>query len=412
MKKIITLSVITSSLVLAGAYKIPEQSLNSMALGGASVAYTNGADSAYFNPANMAFMANDKQFMEAGLTLVHLPVNEFRGQQAFSATDVYGANGKSITEDLQMGYMHYVSAPFADNLRWGASLTVPGGLTKRWQSPYQKLSAKEFTLKVIEFNPVLSYRVSDKFAIGGGLRFIYSEGVVKSDGADANKPIKRDMEGDTIEYGYNLAMTYKATDSINLAATYRSNIDLKEEGDANLYLADLGHSYSADVTVPLPAALNLAISQTIDRYTLEFNYERTYWSAYEELDFNYGSPLQPAVLIPFFDKPKTKNWKDTNTYRLGLTVDFDNVTMMMAYSKDETPIPKKYVSYELPDSDANIYSVGFRFDTTKNLSWGFALLYDDKESFTLNAGENDNGIIGKFSGGGATLFTTGMSYKF
>ena len=412
MKKIITLSVITSSLVLAGAYKVPEQSLNSMALGGASVAYTNGADSAYFNPANMAFMAKDKQFMEAGLTLVHLPVDEFRGQQAFSATEAYGANGKSITEDLQMPFMHYVSAPLSNGLRWGASLTVPGGLTKRWNSPYQKLSAEEFTLKVIEFNPVLSYRVSDKFAIGGGLRFIYSEGVVKSDGADANKPIKRDMEGDTIEYGYNLAMTYKPTESTNVAVTYRSNIDLKEEGEANLYLADLGHNYSADVTVPLPAALNFAVSETIDRYTLEFNYERTYWSAYEELDFNYGSPLQPAVLIPFFDKPKTKNWKDTNTYRLGLTVDFDNVTMMMAYSKDETPIPKKYVSYELPDSDANIYSVGFRFDTTRNLSWGFALLYDDKESFTLNAGENDNGIIGEFSGGGATLFTAGMSYKF
>ena len=104
--------------------------------------------------------------------------------------------------------------------------------------------------------------------------------------------------------------------------------------------------------------------------------------------------------------------EDTDTYRLGATIDFDNITLMMAYSKDETPIPKKYLSYELPDTDANIYSIGLRFDTTKNLSWGFAFLRDDKESVTLKAGENANGIIGKFSGGGADLFTAGLSYKF
>ena len=85
---------------------------------------------------------------------------------------------------------------------------------------------------------------------------------------------------------------------------------------------------------------------------------------------------------------------------------------MLSYSKDETPIPKEYLSYELPDTDANIYSLGLRFDTTKSLSWGFAFLHDDKESVTLNAGENKNGIIGKFSGGGADLFTAGLSYEF
>jgi long-chain fatty acid transport protein len=412
MKKIIILSTITSSLVVAGAYKVPEQSLNSMALGGAYVAHTTGADSAYFNPANMAFLKSDKQFMEVGLTWAHLPSNRFEGKQAFSATEIYDASGGSKVEDLHLPYLHYVSNPM-DGLRWGASLTVPGGLTKRWESPYQKLSAEEFTLKIIEVNPVISYKVMENLALGGGLRFIYSEGVVKSDGEGTTKPIKREMEGDTIEYGYNLAMTYKPTPSMNIAGTYRSNIDLKEEGEANLYMDDLGHQYSADVTVPLPASLNLAISNTwADRYTLEFNYERTYWSSYEDLDFNYGSAIQPASLAPIFDKPKIKNWEDSNTYRLGATVDFENITLMMAYSRDESPIPKKYISYELPDSDANIYSIGLRFDTTKNLSWGFAYLHDDKESVTLDAGENANGIIGKFSSGGADLFTAGLSYEF
>ena len=413
MKKIIILSVITSSLVISGAYKLPEQSLNSMALGGAYVANTTGADTAYYNPANMAFLKEDKQFMEIGATWVHLSSNRFDGLQAFSPTEMYGANGGSKCEDLQLPYMHYVSNPLANGLRWGASLTVPGGLTKRWETPFQKLSAEKFSLKIIELNPVVSYKAMDNLAFGGGLRVIYSEGEVYSDGAKVAKPIKREMDGDTIEYGYNLAMTYKPTSTINTSVTYCSNIDLKEDGDATLYMGPVGNKYSTDVTVPLPAALNVAISNTWqNKYTLEFNYERTYWSTYEDLDFNYGSPIQPSALVHIFDKPKIKNWEDSNTYRLGATIDFDNITLMMAYSRDETPIPKEYLSYELPDTDADIYSIGLRFDTTKNLSWGFAFLHDDKESVTLKAGENKNGIIGKFSGGGADLFTAGASYKF
>jgi long-chain fatty acid transport protein len=220
------------------------------------------------------------------------------------------------------------------------------------------------------------------------------------------------MEGNSVEYGYNLATTYKPTNDINLAMTYRSNVNLKEEGDANLYIGNLGKQYSTDVTVPLPAALNLAVSKTwLDRYTLEFNYERTYWSKYKSLDFNYGSAINSSLIEPF-DNPKAKNWKDTDTFRVGATIDMNSITYMLAYAKDETPIPKEYINYELPDSDGNILSMGIRVKVNDNLSWGLAYLHDEKDSTTLKAGENKNGIIGKFSGGGADLFTAGMSYEF
>lgn len=405
MKKTILLSITVSSFLMAGAYKVPEQSINSMALGAAYVAHTDGADTAYFNPANMAFM-EDKQFSEVGVTWANLPRN------IFDAT-VADTSGKSEIENLQLPFLHYVSNPIGD-LRWGASLTVPGGLTKRWETPEQKTYAEEFTLKVIELNPVASYKVSDNFAVGGGLRFIYSEGVVNSDGTGTSKPVKREMEGNTIEFGYNLAMTYKPTSDINLAATYRSNIDLGEEGEANLYLMGVGNQYDASVTVPLPAALNLAVSKTwLDKYTVELNYEKTYWSAYKELDFNYGTSIQ-SVLYDSFDKAKTKNWKDTDTFRIGLTAEVtDSVTLMAGYAKDETPIDKKYISYELPDSDADIYSIGVRVQANENLSWGVAYLYDQKESFDITASDaNVDGIIGEFSEGGANLFTVGMGYTF
>lgn len=406
MKKIIALSIIASGLLTAGGYKIPEQSLNSMALGAAYVAHTTHADTAYFNPANMSFMG-ESQYLEGAVTLAHLPSN------VYSLADPY--SGESKTENILIPNFHYVSAPMGD-LRWGVSITAPAGLTKQWDTPFQKLYAEEFTLKNIEISPSISYRVNDQFSIAGGLRMVYSEGVVNSDGNDAGYPVKREMKGNTVEFGYNLAMSYKPTSDITMAVTYRSNIDLTEEGQANLYFGGVGQQYDADVTVPLPAALNIAISKTWqERFTLEFNYERTYWSSYKNLDFNYDRPVQPA-LIDSFDNPLARNWKDTNTFRIGATVKMDNkLTAMFGFAIDKTPVPAKTIGFELPDSDAKIFSMGFRYQQTPNLSWGAAMLYDSKESRSLTQGVAENEILangGGFSEGGAFLTTVGVAYEF
>lgn len=384
MVKGLALSAIASSVVIAGGYKIPEQSLNSMALGAAYVAHTTGADTAYYNPANMAFMDEGKSYVEGGITLAHLPSNVFSSAPEYS--------GESEVENLLIPYFHYI-APAMGNFRWGVSLTVPGGLTKCWETPFQKAFAEEFTLKVLEFSPSLAYRVMDDFSIGGGFRLVYSEGVIRNDSTLATT----DMDGDTVGFGYNLAMTYKPTSEMNLAVTYRSNIDLDEEGTATLYSGDtLLYDGDASVSVPLPAALNVAISKTWqDSFTLEFLYERTYWSQYETLKFE-GVPL-----------PETpKNWKDTDTFRVGATIKMDNkITAMMGFAIDETPVPENTIGFELPDSDAKIFSMGFRYQQREDLSWGAAFLYDSKESRSISG-------FGTFHEGGAFLTTVGVAYEY
>lgn len=400
--KSLALSAIASSVIMAGGYKIPEQSLNSMALSAAYIAHTTGADTNYFNPANMVFMDESQSYLEGGITLAHLPSNVY---------SLGPASGESEVEDLPIPFFHYV-APAIGDFRWGVSMAVPGGLTKRWENQPQQSFAEEFTLKVVELNPNVSYKITDNFSIGGGLRLIYSEGVVKSTG-----DVSRDMEGDTFEFGYNLAMAYKPTSDINFAMTYRSNINLNEEGTAKLYAGPtLAYSGDASVEVPLPAAFNVAISKTWqDKFTLEFNYERTFWSEYENLDFEYGGE-NIGNLTPYFDSAIPKNWKDTNTFRIGATIEMDNkITAMMGFAIDETPAPIETLGFELPDSDAKIFSMGFRYQQTEDISWGAAFLYDSKESISMPAGSNENPVLwngGSFHEGGAFLTTVGVAYEY
>ena len=143
MVKGLVFSAVASSVVMAGGYKIPEQSLNSMALSAANVAHTTGADTNYDNPANMSFLDESKSYAEGGITLVHLPSN------VYSLVDPY--SGESEAEDIPIPFLHYV-APAMGDFRWGVSMVVPGGLTKRWETPFQKAFVEEFTLKVIELN--------------------------------------------------------------------------------------------------------------------------------------------------------------------------------------------------------------------------------------------------------------------
>lgn len=254
---------------------------------------------------------------------------------------------------------------------------------------------------------------------------IYSEGVVKSNGADFSSitgnpqaNLARDMEGDTIAFGYNLALTYKPAPDINFAVTYRSNVDLDEEGTATLSAGGQTlYNGDASVSVPLPATLNIAISKTWnDTFTLEFDYERAFWSEYKELDFEYGG-ANLGPLTPVFDDPKARDWDDVNIFRVGATVKMDNkITAMMGFSIDNSPTPVETIGFELPDSDSKNFSMGFRYQQSENLSWGAAFLWSSKEDISVapgvNTGINPVGASARFSEGGAFLSTLGVAYSY
>jgi len=409
MKNILISSITAISIASGAAYKLPEQSLKGTALSAANVASCDGADCAYYNPANISFLDDNSQFIEGGLTFVHLPRVSFNGVQTLPlGLGTVDATAETLVENVAIPYLHYVSKAYGD-FRYALSVTVPAGLTKRWDSPAQKLSAQEFSLKTVMINPSVSYKVNSNFSVAIGANIVYSEGKVYSDGSGIGLPLKREMKGDSIDYGYNLAASLHLDNGLNLAATYRSKIKLSEEGKANLYFGSFGKKYDASVNIYIPAALTLAVSKDIDKWTLEFVYERTFWSSYKTLDFNYKQTL--PVALSTFDAPIPKRWKDTNTFRIGAQYRYNNkLTLMAGYSYDESPIPEKYMSYELPDSDAHVFSAGFKYQQNKNLSWGASVLYDYKTKRNIN--KNANGIKGKFTKGGALLISTGFEYKF
>ena len=418
MKKIILTSLIASSVLMAGGYKIPETSTNAVALSAANIAHNqDNADAAYYNPAKMVFMS-DKNHVEADLIYIGLDAPNYQGKVG---PGTYNLDAQK--ENFFIPSLNYVSGKLGDsNARVGVSISVPGGLTKRWEEEPAKTSAEEFTLQIVEINPTAAFEVTKDLAVAVGFRVVHTSGIVKSNGV-ANIPslgglgnVSRDMTGDTIDFGYNLALAYKPTNNLDIALTYRSNVDLKVSGDAklNTTLAG-GQSYdgTANVQVPLPAAFNAAVAYTLPTdTTIELVYEKTYWSAYQNLDFNYDGTEGP-VLGAIFGKSIPKNWKDTNAYRLGITQKFDTLTLMAGAVIDESPVPASTLGFELPDSDSVAVSFGGRYEITKELDIGFAALYSMHDTRTISTADaNDNGLVGEFTNSNVLIVSTGIGYKF
>lgn len=389
----ITLFLMLGSALFAGGYKIPETSLNSVSLSCANVAHALGADAAYYNPANMIFMKNEA-VMEANLMYIGLSDVNYKAA---------GIDIESKRENFIVPSLHYVSQEIG-GARFGLSIVSPAGLSKRWDDAPALYSAQEFTLKTVEINPSAALSIGDKVAIALGFRAIYTEGVVRSTSPIAS----RDMKGDSVDFGYNLALSYKPTSALELALAYRSKVNLSVKGDAALsYLANNSIS-SASVSVPVPALLNVAVAYTLEsKTTLEFVYERNYWSAYKELDFNYGSGVNPVANV-VFGAPIAKNWRDTDVFRLGITQKLQKLTLMGGVVIDKSPAPDATLGFELPDSDSVSFSFGSRYQINEKINIGLGALYSIREDRRVSNATLD----GEFSNASVLLISSALEYRF
>jgi long-chain fatty acid transport protein len=410
----------------ASGYRIPEQSLNSTALSSAYIANANGPDAAYYNPANMSW-AGESWTVEGGFSYIHLPSIDYVDNRSLNF------NGESKKEDFILPTFFVVS-PDYNNFRFGFSLVFPAGLAKRWDEPYPATFAKENSLTVVEANPTFSYKFNDKFSIGFGVRLLYSDATVKSDGtiiaipagglgegipsSDEYVSISRNLEGDTTEFGYNIALTYKPIEKLVFAATYRSDISLDMDGNGILTASDTfpfglisGGMYEGfgSVSVPVPDVLSLAVAYTFQKIIFEFEYDRTFWSVYDELDFQYPVDLGHPILTSVFDNPISKDWDDVDAFRFGLTYLWSSqFTIMVGGGIDGNPVPDSTLSFDLPDSDAWFASGGVKYNHNEKLSYGVAYLYSDKEDRSVT----NETVDGKFSGASSHLLNFSLIYLF
>lgn len=407
----VTVSRFYASDVLAGGYKIPEQSANSVGLGAAYVANASGPDSAYYNPANMVW-SDEGAELETSLNFIYLPGVDFNGTYLGVS-----ANTQSRSENVFLPNVHFISPKYG-NTRLGFSLVYPFGLSKRWDASPQRAFFKEFTLEVVELDISAAFMIDPKLSVGWGIRGVFSKGIVKGDGSATvpglgpiSRDFRRELKGDDFSPGYFVALSYKAAKPLMLSTVYRSKVTPNLEGNATLSATGPGggtYSGPTSLEVVLPATWQVAVAYTLPKAVFELVYERTYWSAYQSLDFEYGNALNSPVLSGVFDTPIAKNWKDSDTYRFGFTYHYNaKFIWLMGLGYDETPVPESSLNFELPDSNAILYSTGLRYQHDKKIVLALGYLLSQKKDRSVT----NTSVNGRFESN-IHIVNASLSYAF
>ena len=264
-------SLLLSSTAYSAGFGITENSGSGMgnAFAGAA-AVAEDASTVWFNPAGMTYLGEKLKGKAQIVNAAHIITakTEFtdKGSQAPAAlnTTLQGDRETSNRVTSLVPNLYYVR-PINERLQFGIGVNGPfGSKTKYdrdWIGRYQGTTTDLLTINI---NPSLSYKVSDKLSLGGGVSGQYvklkdlssavdSAAVCRTvavgaatatnstaliDHCNANYPnastpekdSQSTVEGDGFAFGFNVGLLYQPTKATRLGLSYRSQIKHEVDG--------------------------------------------------------------------------------------------------------------------------------------------------------------------------------------
>lgn len=375
---LIFLFCVTSSQSFAASFATDLHSTS--ALGNSHAGAAIGAHDASDMFANPAILSNlDKNQLIASFAYLNLNIDPDNASGSGGNAEVHDAGVDGVIPAL------YLALPINDRLIFGTAITVPYGLATRYDENWAGNEyATESEIMTVNFNPALSYKISDEIAIAAGVQVQYIESVLKRN-IIATYPAK--AKSDDVGYGYTLGTTYKVNDKIELGLGYRSKIDHKLKGDIDVSTGTSAEFYSKLTT---PESVTFGLGYKIsDRSELLYDFLWSRWSRINSLDMiiNDGSVLDS---IPF-------NFKDSLRYSLGYNYKFSDKFLLRtgaAYEKDA--VTDAYREPRIPTGDRIWASLGFGYKIATNTTIDAAYVHQFHKA-VKSYNDNQSGA-GSYSG--------------
>lgn len=417
-----------TSLSYAAGFKVSEQGAKAQAMGNAFAAQADDPSALAYNPAGIAFLKGNQLQLGTGIILV--PQTEFSGVTNVSSPNP--ASEKANGDIFIAPTVYLTSSLESIPLSFGLGVNSFFPLAKRWDAGGALRETAEVAIKPINFQPTVAYRFDNlNLAVAAGADITYARFTTEK--FVFNAPLGGDlgmlgMDATAVGYGYNLGLLWKPKPTLSFGVTYRSEIKLGFDGDANflglansaafpaplnLVFPPMGTTVrskvSADLTLPDNLILGVAW-KPIDKLTLEFDAERTGWSSYNQVapKFESSAPIYASVL----NTPTPKNWKDVWAYHFGgQYAATKNIDLRAGYTFDETPSPDSTFSGDIPDADRHYFNIGAGLHHeygSIDLAYTFAHFVDRTIGSSANNPQTKSGTFKS----DAHMLGISLTYKF
>jgi len=363
----------------ASGFRIPEVSAAGTASANALVANTEELGAVAYNPAIISFQSGKAVML--GLNHISYEVSVTPGAPNTGPTRDGNGEDSFLVPNLLLStvgennwaFALLINSPFGLETSWADETftSFDGTVISAGPPPItlDNLEPALSRIKMLNFNPNLSYKLDNNSSVSFGLDFYDVIDLTFN-----SQAIKINGTGNGV--GWNIGIV-KKMDKLTLGASYRSKVETDITGSFDS--TGIGSSViGAQAKLEFPDIFQLGLHyQATQSLGIEFDVDRTGWSSFDQIKIqdSLGTTLTSS----------TNNWNSSWAYRLGFTYKVSSGTkIMFGYAYDESPQPDEYFSARVPDADRQLFSIG----ASHNLGgWilEYSYMYVDVDSRTINS---------------------------
>ena len=368
------LSVAGSGEAVAAGFAVRENSAESVATvfaGNASRA--DDVATVFNNPAGMSYLQGTQ--LEVGGALV-LPSIHFNGSLTAGTTTLPGDNSRQ--DGLITLIPHFYGVlDLNERTKLGLAITTPFGNAvdygDQWSGRYVNIKTSALSM---DFNPNISYRLTDWLSVGGGVSLQYfrlglASGIPQSLIFGAGPDSSFDLAVANWNWGYNLGLLAEFREGTRIGFTYRSDVDHNLKGVLRLAPQTsplLGLSTAPATTdIHLPATWTASLTQDVSGdLSLFSDVQYTEWHTFQ--DVSLVAPPNPVFTF-------VEHYRDAWMISVGGNYKFNDVwSLRGGFGFDESPVTDAYRDTGVPDDNRYMIGVGprIRLNDTMLLDLGYS----------------------------------------
>ncbi|EKO3547861.1 outer membrane protein transport protein [Vibrio fluvialis] len=410
-----------SNLTQAAGFQLAEYSATGLGRAYAGeAAIADNAGSQWRNPAMLTYLKGTQ--ISAGALYVN-PNVDVEGDVSF-----YGSTSSTSSSDYANDAVipnfyisHQVNEKWALGLAFGTNYGMETELDSGFAASH---FGDEAMVTTMEANANIAYQLTETVSIGGGIRYVMGEGHFGAKSPSQTEALGltkgttlKYMEGDDTSWGWQAGAAWQMTPNNRVGFAYKSEVDLKLSGSANIYVQSYGKvlSDTGYMMLTLPATAELSTyHQLTDQFALHTSINWTDWSSFEKLQAELDT--MGTVMV------KEENWKDNYRFAVGATYQVDpKLALRSGVAYDTAAVSTKNRTITIPETDRIWLSVGAGYDVTEQLTLDAAFTYifaKDADILESRGYDSDNSaekVGGQFDGqmtGNVWIVGVQASYRF
>jgi long-chain fatty acid transport protein len=349
----------SSSITWAGGFSIREQSTIGQGASFAGVAAGGGGlSSLFWNPA-ISSDYNEFGFISENNAALILP----------NSKSSLGSGNIGEWAVVPAGYFSYA---LTDQITIATSTNSPIGLSTNGRDGWAgNARGDKSDVKTYNFNPTISYKFNDMFAVGVGAQIEYmTVGLTSRLPVSGSQFLK--AKGNDFGVGFTAGVLFEPTATTDIGIGFRSSVShtLKGNGVTSAPLA----AFDGDISSKFksPEVVTLGVRQQVgDQLSLLAGVEWSNWSRFKQLRIE--GPATPLV--------ENYAWKDSWYFSLGAEYAYsDALTLRSGVAYEKSPVPDATRSVRIPDNDRYWASLGasykFSDSMTANLAYSHVFIKD------------------------------------